>query len=90
MPIHMDAEATCHNCRAKAPCKIDVDLLISKRFASPGGAIVGLPDWYYKEADQSLTCTDNLACSQKCATALTKTSRHTGEWMHCGAHNPIS
>jgi hypothetical protein len=89
MPIQIDAEATCHNCGAKARCTIDADLFISKRFASPGGAIRGLPDWFYKEGNQSLACTDNLACSQKCAAALTKTSTHGGEWKHCGAHAPI-
>ena len=40
MPVHIDAEATCHNCGAKARCTLDVDLLMSKRFASPGGAIL--------------------------------------------------
>lgn len=85
MPILIDAEAVCHHCGTKAACKLDVDLLVSKRFASPGGAIAGLPDWFYKEAGQSLVCTDNLACSEKCAAALTKTTNHRGEWKHCGS-----
>ncbi len=85
MPIHLDAEAICHHCGAKARCTLDVDMLVSKRFASPGGAIRELPDWYYKEADQSLVCTDNLACSEKCAAELTKSSRYRGEWKRCGS-----
>lgn len=88
MPILIDAEAICHHCGAKVACKLDVDLLISRRASSPGSAIRGL-EWLYKEGGQSLACTDNLACSEKCATALSKTSSYRGEWKRCGTLGPL-
>ena len=82
MPVKIDAEAICHHCGKRAPCKLDVDLLMSKRFSSPGGSMSGLPDWYYKNSGYE---TDNLACSEKCAAALTKTTSYSGAWTRCGA-----
>jgi len=91
MPIRLDAEAICQGCGAKARCTFDVDLLMSKTISSPGGAMYGLPDWYYKHTDSGLlvsrpnvTCL-NLACSEKCMKALAKESSNlAGEWKRCG------
>ena len=82
MPAKLDAEAICHHCGKRASCKLDVDRLMSRRFSSPGGAMSGLPDWYYKNCGYE---TDNLACSEKCAAALTKATSYSGEWNRCGA-----
>jgi hypothetical protein len=81
--VRIDAEAICSYCGAKARGALDVDLLLSRRIASPGEAMHGLPDWYYKTADQNLFCDPNLACSKKCMAALAKEQTTSGDWKPC-------
>ena len=45
----------------------------------------GLPGWYWKDADQNLYCERNLACSEKCMTALAKDTSLRGVWKPCAA-----
>ena len=91
MPIRLDAEAICSGCGARARCTFDVELLMSKTISSPGGAMYGLPDWYWLDggtgmlvSTSKVTCR-NLACSEKCMKSLLKeTSNLAGEWKRCG------
>jgi hypothetical protein len=83
MPIRIEAEATCNECRAKARCTLDVDALISPSMGSPGMAMRGLPGWYYKDGTGNLAGSDNLACSEKCMAVLAKDTTYRGEWKPC-------
>ena len=82
--MRIDADAVCDNCRARARCTLDVDMLLSRRKASPGGSMHGLPDWYWKDADGGNLYGDrNLACSEKCMSVLAKDTNLRGVWKPC-------
>lgn len=83
MTIRVDGEATCSRCGTKARCTVDLDLLVSNRFSSPGASMRGLPDWFYKQGPGNLTCTPNLACSEKCVKVLGEDTRYAGDWKKC-------
>jgi hypothetical protein len=83
MAIRCDAEATCAGCGAKARCTVDMDLIMGRTLSSPGGAMYGLPHWFYKQGSGLLTSDYNLACSEKCVKVLSKESSYSGEWKHC-------
>jgi len=83
MPIRVEGEAICCRCGAKAPCAVDLDVIMHRSVSGPGGAVFGLPDWFHKEGPGNLAGENNLACSEKCMKILAEDARHRGEWKHC-------